>query len=407
MNFMDYVRRVRGDRTIWYVILGLSLVSMLIIFSSTGALAFRKMGGNTYYYVMRQLIMQLGGILLILLIIKKYESKFFNKWANLALVISIVCILAGIAIGRGSGRTIPLGPFSFQPAELAKVTLIAWVARMLGNMGDTMDSKTVTFGKIAAGIALLALLLTKVNFSSALLIVATAYVMMFVAQVPYRFLIGSMLFVLAILVAMYFLRGTLPDILYKATRLETVFNRIDRFADHSAKKKNLGLEQDEFAKIAIHNGGILGVGVGKGDISNRMSAAYNDFVFAMIVEEYGLLGGILVMILYLILLTRSLFVIKACKRSYPLFLATGAITMLMLQALVNMGVSSGIIPVTGQPLPWISWGGTSQFFTAIIFGFILTVSAENKAALMAQDQAEEVQTHEQEEDNEDFVLTTE
>lgn len=367
------------------VIFVLSFISVLIVYSSTGALAFRKANGNTTFYIFRQVIFQLAGLMVILLMIKNLSVKFYNKIANLVLISAMAFIVLGILIGRGSGRTIPLGFFSFQPAELAKIAVMMWVARILSNTKETDESRRKAFYKILAFMGLLALLLVKVNFSSAVLVMATTFIMMFIAQIPMKYLGGSVVIGLAFFITIFLLRNSLPDIVYKGTRLETVFNRIDRYATKSDSKQDDGITQDEFAKIAIYNGGIFGVGAGKGDISNRMSAAYNDFIFAIIVEEYGLLGAIVIVILYLILLTRGMMIVMACKRTFPLYLASGAVIMILLQALVNMGVSSGLIPVTGQPLPWVSWGGTSQLFTAVIFGFILSVSAENQAELLRQD----------------------
>jgi cell division protein FtsW len=123
-------------------------------------------------------------------------------------------------------------------------------------------------------------------------------------------------------------------------------------------------------------GGVAGVGAGKTKISNFMSAAYNDFIYSIIIEEYGLIGGIVVPLLYLIFLTRGGIIIRKCNRTFPTFLATGAVSVIILQAIINMAVSSGAIPVTGQPLPWVSWGGTSQVFTALTFGLLLSVSSE-------------------------------
>jgi len=389
MKFSDYISRLKGDKKIWIVIFVMSFISILVVYSSTGALAFRRSNGNTSFYIFRQVIVQMIGFMFILLMLKFVRIKFYNKYANLALVTAVGCILLGILIGRGSGRTIPLGFFSFQPAELAKVAVIMWVARILSSTGESDESRRKSFFKILLVMGLLALLLLKVNFSSAVLMMSTAFVMMFVAQMPMRYLAGTMLIGLILAVSLFLVRKQLPEIVYKGTRVETVFNRIDRYISGSDPKQEEGLTQDEFAKIAIYNGGFFGVGVGKGDISNRMSAAYNDFVFAIIVEEYGLFFAAFIVLLYLIILTRGLMIIKACKRTFPLYLATGAVTMLMLQALVNMGVSSGAIPVTGQPLPWISWGGTSQVFTALIFGFLLSISAENQAEMFKQDDVSE------------------
>jgi cell division protein FtsW len=405
MKFSEYINRLKGDRKIWMVIFVLSFISILIVYSSTGALAFRRSGGNTTYYILRQVIVQLLGFMVILLMLKNLSIRVYNKFANMALLAAMVFIVVGILIGRGSGRTIPLGFFSFQPAELAKVAIMMWVARILSKMGESDESKRTSFAKIVGGMILLSLLLLKVNFSSAVLICSTAFIMMFVAQIPLRYLLGTLVVAFIIAVSLFLVRHSLPDVVYKGTRIETVFNRIDRYVTGTDPKQEDGITQDEFAKIAIYNGGFFGVGAGKGDISNRMSAAYNDFVFAIIVEEFGLLGAVVIVILYLILLTRGLMIIKACKRSFPLYLATGAVTMILLQALVNMGVSSGAIPVTGQPLPWISWGGTSQIFTAIVFGFLLSVSAENQAELLRQDAPPEVEEDDYDED--EIVLNIE
>ncbi len=384
MKFSDYISRLKGDKKIWIVIFVMSFISILVVYSSTGALAFRRSNGNTSFYIFRQVIVQMIGFMFILLMLKFVRIKTYNKYANLALIAAIGCILVGILIGRGSGRTIPLGFFSFQPAELAKVAVIMWVARILSSTGESDESRRKSFFKILLVMGLMALLLLKVNFSSAVLLMSTAFIMMFVAQMPLRYLGGTVLVGLILAVSLFLVRKQLPEIVYKGTRVETVFNRIDRYISGSDAKQDEGLTQDEFAKIAIYNGGFFGVGVGKGDISNRMSAAYNDFVFAIIVEEYGLFFAAFIVLLYLIILTRGLMIIKTCKRTFPLYLATGAVTMLMLQALVNMGVSSGAIPVTGQPLPWISWGGTSQVFTAFIFGFLLSISAENQSEMLKQ-----------------------
>jgi len=385
MKFSDYISRLKGDRKVWMVIFVLSFISILVVYSSTGALAFRRANGNTTFYIFRQIMFQLAGFMVMLLMLKHLNLKVYNKYANLVLIMAIGSVIVGILIGRGSGRTIPLGFVSFQPAELAKVAVIMWVARILALTKESDEARTASFFKIVIGVGLLALLLIKVNFSSAVLVVATAFILMFIAKIQFKLLFGAMLLVFTLFVSMFLIRKSLPEVIYNGSRLETVFNRIDRYVSGTDPKRSDGITQDEFAKIAIYNGGILGVGAGKSDISNRMSAAYNDFVFAIIIEEYGLIGGVVIVLLYLILLTRGLMIVKACNRTFPLYLATGAVAMILLQALVNMGVSSGAIPVTGQPLPWISWGGTSQLFTAVIFGFILCVSADNQFEILKQE----------------------
>ena len=197
---------------------------------------------------------------------------------------------------------------------------------------------------------------------------------MFVGRIPLKYLGLTMLAGIGFVLLIYFAAPLLPE---KGNfgRIQTIRGRIDRHL-HGEKSSVKGLTQDDFAKIAIHMGGITGVGAGKSKISNFMPAAYNDFIYSIIIEEYGLIGGIVVPLLYLIFLTRGGIIIRRCNRTFPTFLATGAVTIIILQAIINMAVSSGAIPVTGQPLPWVSWGGTSQVFTALTFGLLLSVSSE-------------------------------
>jgi cell division protein FtsW len=140
----------------------------------------------------------------------------------------------------------------------------------------------------------------------------------------------------------------------------------------------LGTTQADYAKLAIYEGGMLGKGPGRSEVSNYMEAAYNDFIFAIIIEEYGMVGGIFVALLFLILLYRGVAIVRRSDRTYPAFLTTGLVLLLVFQATINMAVSVGAAPVTGQPLPWISMGGTSMLFTAISFGMILSVSYHNQ-----------------------------
>ncbi len=387
MKFSDYLSRLKGDRTLWMVVLILSLASILVVYSSTGALAFRKLHGNTSYYILRQIAVQAMGFMIIMLMVKYQSVKFYNRIANPVFLVALFLVVLGVLFGRadgGSGRTIHIGPLSFQPAEFAKIAIVLWVARILSVSKEDPDSRKITFLRILAGVGALGLLLVMVNFSSAFLVVSTAFIMMFVGRVKIMYMVTVIALALSLLVAQYTLKDKLPDILYKISRLDTFNHRIDTYLGNSEKVGDEGITQAEFAKIAIYRGGFFGVGAGKSDISNRMSAAYNDFVYAIIVEEYGvIIGGAGIMLLYLILLTRGLAIIKGCKRTFPLFLATGVVTLIMLQAMINMGVSAGLIPVTGQPLPWVSWGGTSQLFTAIAFGFLFKVSDENKAEALS------------------------
>lgn len=378
MSINAYIRDLKGDRILWIVILLLTFFSMLVVYSSTGALAFRQAGGNTSYYIMRQAIFQGLGFMVILIMLKYIPVKFYNKIANIAFLVSIFFVMLGIIFGRGgesTGRTLPLGFMSFQPAELAKVALVMWVARMLANNQKNNTLLFIAFIKIVMGVGFLCLLIAFVNFSSAVLLFGTAMVMMIVGRIKFQYLGLLALAGVALVITIYFVTPFLPEG-GNFGRLQTVHGRIERYIKGD-KASEQGLTQADFAKVAIHRGGITGVGVGNSLVSNFMSAAYSDFIYSIIVEEYGLIGGLFILLLYLIFLTRGGIIVRNCARTYPAFLATGVVALIVLQAMINMGVSSGAIPVTGQPLPWVSWGGTSQVFTAFAFGLLLSVSAEN------------------------------
>jgi len=374
---------IKGDKIIWAVLVALTCISLLVVYSSTGALAYRQEGGNTSHYILRQLMFQIAGYGAIIIMLNYIPVRLYNRIANGVYLFAIVAVFAGLLFGRGgegTGRTLPLGFASFQPAEVAKVAIILWVARLLANSQKDPRLLNISAFKIIVGIGILCALISMANFSSAVLLFGTTFVMMFVGRVHWKFLGLVLTAGLGLVILIYFAAPLLPNV----GRLQTVRNRIDRHIHGGEKLSEKGLTQDDFAMIAIHRGGIAGVGAGKSKISNFMPAAYNDFIFSIIIEEYGLIGGIIVPLLYLIFLTRGGIAIRKCKRTFPTFLATGAVTMIILQAVINMGVSSGAIPVTGQPLPWISWGGTSQLFTAFTFGLILSVSSETDEEAQAE-----------------------
>lgn len=377
MNTAELKKYIKGDRIIWAVLVALTCISLLIVYSSTGALAYRQADGNTTHYILRQLIFQGAGYGAIIIMLNYIPVKLYNRFANAAYLIAIVFVLLGLAFGRGgegTGRTLPLGFISFQPAEIAKVALILWVARLLANNQKDTRLLRLAFVKIITGVGILCVLIFMANFSSAVLLFCTAVIMMFVGRIPWRLLGMFMLSGIAFVLIIYFASAFLPKD-GNFGRIQTIRGRIERHLNPTEASKN-GLTQDDFAKIAIHRGGVTGVGAGKSQIANFMPAAYNDFVYSIIIEEYGLVGGIVVPLLYLIFLTRGGIIIRRCNRTFPTFLATGAVTIIILQAVINMAVSSGAIPVTGQPLPWVSWGGTSQVFTALTFGLLLSVSSE-------------------------------
>ena len=369
----------KGDRVIWIVLMFLSLLSLLIVYSATGALAYRVHGGNTIYYLVRQVFFIGAGLGAILLMVNVLPVKFYSIAANYLLYGSILLLIAAVVLKfagvlKGTGRTFNLGIFSFQPAELAKIALILFTAKVLGKKQKTNKDLSAAFRKIMIFTALVCGLILLSNFSTSALIFATIISMMFVGRIPIRYMLLVFAAGVALLFAIYKLADFVPD---SVGRIHTIQGRIDRFI-HGDPSSELGVTQADYAKLAIYSGGIFGKGPGQSDVSNYMAAAYNDFIFAIIVEEYGLIFGAGVIFLYLIFFFRGIIIVRKSKRTFPAFVVIGLSLVMVYQAMINVGVSSGVLPVTGQPLPWISLGGTSLLFTSIAFGCILSVSHQNE-----------------------------
>ena len=369
----------KGDRVIWIVLMLLSLLSLLIVYSSTGALAYRVASGNTLYYLIRQVFFLAMGFGIILLMVNVFPVKLYSILANYLLYASIGLLALAVAMRfagmlGGSGRTLNLGIVSFQPAELAKISLILYSAKVLGRKQKTKQDLKVAFKKIIFFTIIVCGMIFLSDFSTSALLFATIMTMMFVGRIPLKYMFLVIAVGAGLIIAIYFVADQFPN---SPARIQTIKGRIDRFINGDPNSEK-GITQADYAKLAIYSGGILGKGPGQSDVSNYMAAAYNDFIFSIIVEEYGLIIGVGVMFLYLIFFFRGVIIVRRATRTFPAFVVTGLTLLLVFQAMINIGVSSGALPVTGQPLPWISLGGTSLLFTSIAFGCILSVSYQNQ-----------------------------
>ncbi len=369
----------KGDRVIWIVLMLLSLLSLLIVYSSTGALAYRVASGNTFYYLIRQIFFLGAGIGIIILMVNVLPVKLYSIIANYLLYVSVVLlaltvVLKFAGIIGGSGRTLNLGFISFQPAELAKISLILYSSKILGKRQKTKEDLITAFKKIMFFTVIVCGLIFISDFSTSALHFAAVMTMMFVGRIPMKYLLLVIVTGIVLLTAIYFVADNWTN---APARVHTIQGRIERFLNGDPGSEK-GITQADYAKLAIYSGGILGKGPGQSDVSNYMAAAYNDFIFAIIVEEYGLIIGVGVMFLYLIFFFRGIIIVRRANRTFPAFVVIGLTLVLVYQAMINIGVSSGVLPVTGQPLPWISLGGTSLLFTSIAFGCILSVSYQNQ-----------------------------
>ncbi len=401
----------KGDLTLWVILIFLSLISLIIVYSATGKLAYREANGNTLYYLIRQVAFILVGFGIMLFLVNVIPVSLYFKISPALIGITIFTLILAIIQYKLTGgatketsRSLNMPFFSFQPAELAKISLIMFAARLLSKAQRTEEELKMAFYWITGVSAAVCFLVFLSNFSTAALIFVTILILMLIARVSFKYILSLVgIGILAVLLT-YTVASVFPDSIGRMGRIATVKGRIDDFV-HGDNNAVNGTTQADYARLAIFEGGVLGKGPGNSEVSNYMEAGYNDFIYAIFIEEYGFLGGAFLALLYLILLFRGVIIVRRCDRTFPAFMVTGLVLLMTFQAFINMAVSVGAVPVTGQPLPWVSMGGSSMLFTAASFGVILAVSAnnqKNKAALEQPEQTE--QTPAVEAQNEDEAL---
>ena len=367
---MKIRRYIKGDRIIWMVVIILLVISLLSVFSSTGSLAYQHRSGNTFFYLFRQLKFILLGVLIIFFV-HLVPYRIFSRVSVFALYLAIPLLIITMITGTNINEAtrwlqIPGTGLTIQPSDFAKIALVMFVAKILSvNQNNIRDFRGV-FGKISVAIIGTCALILPANFSTAAIVFVTAFSLMFVGRIPVRYL-ALMLFTGAFALSV-FIGGSL--LLNKEGRLATWKNRVENFMDGEGDNY-----QADQAKVAIVQGGLFGKGPGNSTQRNLLPHPYSDFIYAIIIEEYGsLIGGILVIALYLWLFFRTGMIIRRSRSTYGAFLAFGLSMGLVLQAFVNMAVAVGLVPVTGQTLPLVSMGGSSIFFTSMATGMILSVS---------------------------------
>ncbi len=362
----------RGDRTIWLVVIFLSIMSILAVYSSTGTLAYKYQSGNTEFYLFKHgIIMLLGFAIMYGCHFVKYT--FYARIANLAIFIAIPLLLITLLMGSNINEasrwiTLPIIGLSFQTSDFAKVALILYIARVLSRKQDQINDFREAFIPIILPVGLVCGLILPANFSTAAVLFFTSMVLMFIGRIHFRH-IASMVGIAISAFALFILLALLVG--YKG-RIETWKARIENFSE----KDEEGNYQTQQAKIAIATGGIFGKGPGNSDQRNFLPHPYSDFIFAIILEEYGLAGGGIVVFLYLLMFYRVLQIVKRTERAFAALITVGVGFSLVFQAMINMAVAVNIFPVTGQPLPLVSMGGTSIWFTSLALGIILSVSSE-------------------------------
>lgn len=398
------LNRTKGDQVIWAVVIVLSFISLLAVYSSTGSLAYR-MDKNSNYYLIKQLLV-LGLGLMIIYWVHKVNYTKFARIAVLLYLLSlpllIYTLFFGTTLNEGSRWIrLPLINVTFQTSDLAKLALFMFLARVLSIKQDVIKDWKKGFMPALIPVALTCGFIAPANLSTALMLGFTCCILFFIGRVKVKHIL---LLALAGLIGVIVLFSVSKA--FHIGRAETWEQRVRDFGGKSDVdgKKKVDVYQVQQAKIAIANGGITGRGPGKSLQRNFLPHPYSDFIYAIIIEEYGLVGGAVMVLLYLLFLWRSILIFKRCPFAFGAFLAVGLSITLVFQAMLNMAVNVHLVPVTGLTLPLVSMGGSSIWFTSVAIGVILSVSrnvdemeGKMKAKRLAKEAEEETEDDEEEE----------
>jgi cell division protein FtsW len=366
-------RYLQGDRMIWLVVTILFLISMLAVYSSTGTLAFKMEVGNEKYLA-KQIAMAVAGLLL-MFITHLVDYKYYSRIAQLLWIASVPLLLYTMFFGtelNDASRwiTLPVVDLTFQTSDLAKIALIMFLARQLSLKQDQISDFKEAFVPILIPIVVTCLLIAPENLSTAVILFCTAVFVMFIGRIALKHIV--LLFgVSAVTAALFFtLLFVLPESMLKGRTL-TWKHRIENYVSAESVDEDYQVQQ---AKIAIAKGSIFKINPGGSDQKNFLPHPYSDFIYAIIIEEYGLVGGAFLIMLYLFFLFRCIRIVIKAPKAFGALLAVGLGIALVIQAMINMAVAVNLVPVTGVTLPLVSMGGSSVIFTSVAFGIILSVS---------------------------------
>ncbi|HUH73290.1 MAG TPA: FtsW/RodA/SpoVE family cell cycle protein [Chitinophagales bacterium] len=369
-NLIENVKK--GDRLIWFVLISLSVISLLAVYSSTRSLAYRQQGGNTEFYLFKHLfVLALG--LGITYFVQKINHAYFSRIALYMMLLSIPLLIYTLAFGNEMNDakrwiTLPIINMSFQSSDFAKLALIMYTSRTLAIKQGVIKDFWDGFIPVLLPIGIICGLIMMENMSTALILFMTNLVIMFLGRVNMKYvisMIGVGVMTLGIVVAISYFSTS-------GGRYLTWKNRMIDYFDTNPENPSY---QTMHANIAIANGGLIRLAPGKSTQSNFLPEAYSDFIYATIIEEYGLVGGAFVIFLYLLLLYRIIVIVQNSNRIFSALMALGLGMSLVIQAFINMGVAVNLLPVTGLTLPFVSMGGSSIWFNGFAMGIILSVSS--------------------------------
>lgn len=375
----------KGDKVLWAVIILISLFSIFPVYSASTNLQYIVNTGTTTSHLVKHALFVISG-LVIMKFVGAVKYEYIGKLSSILLVITIFLLLVTMFTGQkidGASASrwlkIPGTPISFQPSTFAYLMLIIYICRYLTKKIDRERLPAENILYLFVPVLLVFLLVGKDNGSTAVMILIVSVVVMFIGQFPSKYIFG-VLGVSAVLIALFMFVALKTDLIKNnrvhtwMSRIETFSNtnKIDNIEDESLKAKNYQVNQ---AKAAIVHGGFLGVGPGKSALKQSLPQSVSDFIFAIIVEEYGLIGAFVLIALYFIMMMRIVIIASKMPAFFGSLLVLSMGIMIFVQLAINIAVAVNIIPVTGQPLPLISYGGTSMLVTYLQLGIILNVSS--------------------------------
>lgn len=393
---------LKGDKVIWSLALLLGIISLVVVYSAASALVVRNYDGDTGRMLMKHAGTLFLGYLMMFIAYKidyRYYSTIFKFVLWLCIPLLLYTLLFGNNLNQAS-RTINVFGFSFQPSEWAKIALITYTARELVVLGDQIHDLKTVLTKIAAPILIITGLIFTENLSTALILLTACFVLLIVGRVKFMHILaigGIGIVLLGCYIAFDSAKTAVSnnkaerqmaelvgeegasqiEFARKKSRVQTWINRIDTMFENDDEKVDQFDDhhyQQTYAKIAVASSSFFGKGPGKSEQRNFLPHPYSDFIFAIIVEEYGILGAIIVILIYIIIFTRVMRIMNRQPLTFGAYMSFGLCFLMILQAMINMGVSIGLLPVTGQPLPFISMGGTSIMATGFMLGMILSVT---------------------------------
>ncbi len=375
---MSAVNRIlanlKGDKSIWMIVIVFGLFSLWSVYSSSPLIAAKELEGNTTLFLLKQLAIVLSGWFLTFL---AYYTNYkrFSQIAPAFLVVSVVLLILTLIFGYGVHDAkrwlrIPIIGLRFQTSDLAKLALVIYTARAVSSKQEIIKSFKEAMIPILAPVLLVCGLILPHDLSTALILFAVCFAMMFVGRLEIKYLIALLVLGVALLALVIFLGNIIPQL---GVRVETWISRISQFFDTSVEDY-----QAVRAKIAMARGEYFGRGPGNSIMRTMLPSSFADYIFATILEEYGLFGGFFVIGLYLFLLFRTVALVTKTTKTFGAMLAIGSCLLIVIQALANMAIAVNLVPVGGITLPFLSSGGTSYWFMSIALGIILSVSKQHE-----------------------------